>query len=65
VTQVGGALPEQLQEHVSSSQPPPAAGAGEWFALQTANPRSVSIPILAAVLNKRAFPIPEKIYRRL
>jgi Mrp family chromosome partitioning ATPase len=27
--------------------------------------RSLNIPILAAVLNKREFPIPEKIYRRL
>jgi len=29
------------------------------------NLRSMKIPILAAVLNKRTFPIPEKIYRRL
>lgn len=30
-----------------------------------ANLRSMKVPILAAVLNKRSFPIPEKIYRRL
>ena len=29
------------------------------------NLRSMKIPILAAVLNKRTFPIPEKIYRRI
>ncbi len=29
------------------------------------NLRSVKVPILAAVLNKRSFPIPEKIYSRL
>lgn len=31
----------------------------------TANLRSAKVPILAAVLNKRTFPIPEKIYSRL
>jgi len=31
----------------------------------TNNLRSVNVPILAAVLNKRTFPIPEEIYQRL
>ncbi len=30
-----------------------------------ANVRALNIPILAAVLNKRSFPIPERIYKRL
>ncbi len=37
----------------------------ESAAVVTANLRSVNIPILAAVLNKRTFPIPENIYKRL
>jgi Mrp family chromosome partitioning ATPase len=31
----------------------------------TDNLRSADIPILAAVLNKRTFPIPEQIYKRI
>jgi capsular exopolysaccharide synthesis family protein len=34
-------------------------------AAAVASLRSANIPILAAVLNKRTFPIPEKIYKRL
>jgi capsular exopolysaccharide synthesis family protein len=43
------------------------AGSTRRDAAQTvaANLRSSNIPILGAVLNKRTFPIPEKIYRRL
>jgi len=37
----------------------------EAAAVVAANLRSANIPILAAVLNKRTFPIPEKLYRRL
>jgi receptor protein-tyrosine kinase len=37
----------------------------EAAAAAAANLRSVNIPILAAVLNKRTFPIPEPIYKRL
>jgi Mrp family chromosome partitioning ATPase len=37
----------------------------EAAAAAVENLRMVNIPILAAVLNKRTFPIPEKIYRRL
>jgi hypothetical protein len=29
------------------------------------NLRAAHIPVLAAVLNKRTFPIPESLYRRL
>jgi transcription antitermination factor NusG len=35
VTQIGGAMQEQIQERVGLLQPPPAAGPGVWFALQT------------------------------
>jgi Mrp family chromosome partitioning ATPase len=31
----------------------------------TKNLRAADIPILAAVLNKRTFPIPEQIYKRI
>jgi Mrp family chromosome partitioning ATPase len=43
------------------------AGATRREAAQLAstNLRSSGIPILGAVLNKRTFPIPEKIYKRL
>ena len=37
----------------------------EAASVVTANLRSANIPILAAVLNNRTFPIPEKLYRRL
>jgi Mrp family chromosome partitioning ATPase len=37
----------------------------ESASLVAANLRSAKIPILAAVLNKRTFPIPEKIYSRI
>jgi Mrp family chromosome partitioning ATPase len=37
----------------------------EPAAVVAASVRSANIPILAAVLNKRTFPIPEKLYRRL
>jgi succinoglycan biosynthesis transport protein ExoP len=37
----------------------------EAAAAAAASLRSVNVPILAAVLNKRTFPIPEKIYNRL
>ena len=33
--------------------------------MAAANLRSSNVPILGAVLNKRTFPIPEKIYKRL
>jgi transcription antitermination factor NusG len=35
VTQIGGAMSEQLQERVDLFQASQLAGAGEWFALQT------------------------------
>lgn len=37
----------------------------EAASVVAANLRSANIPILAAVLNKRTFPIPERIYKRL
>jgi receptor protein-tyrosine kinase len=37
----------------------------ETASVAVANLRAANVPILAAVLNKRSFPIPENIYRRL
>lgn len=37
----------------------------EAASVAAANLRSVKVPILAAILNKRTYPIPEPIYRRL